>query len=402
MVPTWKVAPRPAALIAALFFTAGIHAQTRPADLRGVYVYTNDVSRISKPVATALTTSLGIPGMDGIVIVIGWSAIEPSPDQYQWVTLDSWIHQANSLGKKIDLIVTAGSDMPSWLFDAAPAGAGAKPLQFTISPHAGATGLCQPEIIAAPWDPAFLSRWDSMLSALSAHLKAIGAYDSITLLRITGINRTTDELRLPAETAQSTGLACVSDSLTTWQNAGYKPSRLVQAWDAITSSFQKSFPDKSFSIAIIPVNAFPAIGEDGAVIKGSPPDQNTSLISLAGRKFPGRLVVQFNFLMPGEAASPAVIGFAQTFGTMAAFQTNEYFGTTGQGAACSEPVTNPTPCTAETFMALMKTGIYPQGVSGPLRAQYIEVFHANATAFPGDILQAHDELIPRRRAARQR
>ena len=112
--------------------------------------------------------------------------------------------------------------------------------------------------------------------------------------------------------------------------------------------------------------------------------------------------MQFNFLMPGEAASSAVTGAAQTYGTLAAFQTNNYFGSTGQGAACSEPVTNPTPCTAQTFLALLQTGIYPLGTTNAMRAQYIEVFPANTNAFPGDILQAHDELteIARHRPAR--
>ncbi|HEV2721541.1 MAG TPA: beta-galactosidase, partial [Thermoanaerobaculia bacterium] len=366
MAPTLS---RALPLLCSLFIAAASHA----ADLRGVYVYTNDLGRLSKPTASAVTASLGILGMDGVVLVIGWSEIEPSMGQFQWTLLDQWLTTAN--GKKIDLIVTAGADTPSWLFDPVP-GAGAKALNFTISPHSGATGQCQSLTMAPPWDTAFLARWDVMLAALSAHLKAVRAYDSITLLRLTGVNRTTDEFRLPAETPQSTGLSCVSDAITIWQQAGYKPSLLLQAWDAITKSFQKSFPDKAFSVAIIPSNPFPAIAEDGTKIKGTVPDQNAPLLTLASQRFPGRLVVQFNFLMPGEAASPDVVGYAQTLGTMAAFQTNEYLGSTGQGAACSEPVTNPTPCTAQTFMTLLETGIYPLGKSNPLRAQYIEVFQS--------------------------
>ena len=383
-------------LICPFLVASALHA----ADLRGVYVYSNDLSRLSKPTANAVMSSLGIVGMDGVVLVIAWSAIEPSMGQFQWTTLDPWL--AAAANKKIDLIVTAGSDEPSWLFQPAPGGAGATALNFTISPHSGATGLCQSLTMAPPWDSAFLARWDVMLAALAAHLKSIGAYDSVTLLRLSGINRTTDELRLPAETPQSTGLACVSDAVTIWRQAGYNPSLLLQGWGAITSSFAKSFPDKAFSIAIIPSNAFPAIAEDGTVIKGTPPDATAPLISLASQKFPNRLVVQFNFLMPGEAASPTVVQYAQTYNTMAAFQTNEYLGSTGQGAACSEPVTNPTPCTAQTFLAMLETGIDPLGAANPLRAQYIEVFQANANAFPGDILQAHDELIPsfRRHAAK--
>jgi hypothetical protein len=399
-----SVAPRPgirAAWLLALLLCGAALAQGQ-ADLRGIYVYSSDVSQISKGYANGVTSSLGVAGMDGIVLVIGWASIEPSMGQYQWSTLDQWMHQAVAAGKKIDLTVTAGINTPSWLFQPAPSGGGATSLTFTISPHGGATGVCDMETIAPPWDAAFLSQWDSLLAALAAHCKAAGTYNAITLLRLTGINRTTDELRLPAETPQSTGLACVSDAVTMWQQAGFRPSLLLQGWDQITSSFQRSFPDKSFSVAIIPQNAFPPIAEDGSVIKGSVPDQNQPLLSLASHKLPARLVVQFNFLMPGEAASATVIQAAQTLGTMAAFQTNNYFGSTGQGAACSEPVTNPTPCTSTTFLTLLQTGIYPLGTSNSLRAQYIEVFPANANAFAGDILQAHDELIPleRRRSVR--
>lgn len=395
-------APRSCLIVLVCFAALAASADDRPADIRGVFVYSNDVSKLSTSSANAVRSSLGIPGMDGIAVVISWSAIEPSMGQYQWTLLDSWLQSAMTAGKKIDLVVMAGASTPSWLFDPQPSGGGAHPLNFTISPHSGATGQCDAETIAAPWDAAFLAQWDAMLVALSAHLKSSGAYGAVALLRITGINRTTDELRLPAETAQTTGLSCVSNAITTWQSAGYKPSLLLQGWDAITSSFKKSFPDKALSIAIIPNNAFPAIAEDGSAIKGTPPDANAPLLALAGQKFPGRVVVQFNFLMPGEAASPAVISSAQTYGTLPAFQTNEYFGSTGQGAACSEPVTNPTPCTAQTFLALLQTGVYPLGTANPMRAMYIEVFHANATAFQGDILQAHDELtvISRRHVAR--
>src|SRR5262249_12853864 len=115
------------------------------------------------------------------------------------------------------------------------------------------------------------------------------------------------------------------------------------------------------------------------------------LIGSANQRFQGHLVVQFDFLMPGEAPSPDVIQAAQNLGTIVAFQTNEYLG--GQGAACSEPVTNPTPCTNSTFLAMLQTGIYPLGQTNTLRAQYIEAFHANVSAFPNATLQAHSALL---------
>jgi uncharacterized protein (TIGR03437 family) len=367
-------------------------AQSLP-DLRGIYIYTNDVSQITKATATALTSSFGLSGVDGVAVVIGWQAIEPSMGQYDWSLLDQWIGQVAGLGKKIDLVVPAGVAEPVWLFQAAPGGAGAKSLSFTVSPHNGATAVCNSEVIAAPWDAAYLSQWDAMLVALAAHLKSAGTYNAVTLLRLTGINRTTEELRLPAEPAQDGGLACVTDAIATWQQAGYKPSLVMQAWNSILGSFAKSFPDKPFGVSLIPTSAaWPPINESGAIVSGSLPDLTQMLITAASQKFPAKLVVQYDFLMPGEAASAEVISSAQTLGTMAAFQTNEYLG--GQGAACSEPVTNPAPCTAATFLTMLEVGIYPQGKTNPLRAQYIEVFHDNAAAFPDSVLTAHGELAP--------
>jgi uncharacterized protein (TIGR03437 family) len=371
-------------VFAILFLSSLAIAQT---DVRGIYIYTNDVSQVTTATASLLNQSFTIPGVDGAAIVIGWNAIETSPGQFQWTLLDQYISRLVSLGKKIDLVVPAGASIPAWLFQAPPAGLGVQQLSFTITPHGGQTDQCQPDNIAAPWDSTYLARWDSMLAALSAHLKSAGTYDNITMVRLTGINRTTEEIRIPNETPQSTGLACVSDATTTWKQAGYTAALLVQAWNSILASYQKSFSDKMFCVSLIPsAAAFPAINNAGF------PDLTQTLMTAAAKKFPGQLVIQFDFLMPGEAVQTDVVTDAQTLGTLAAFQTNEYLG--GQGAACSEPVSNPTPCTASTFMDLLNTGVYPLGPSNPLRSQYIEVFHDNAAAFPADILQAHFELIP--------
>lgn len=361
-------------------------------DLRGIYIYTNDVSTVTNATASQLTQSFSIPGIDGVAIVIGWQAIEPSMGQYSWTLLDQWIGQVSALGKKIDLVVPAGTSIPAWLFLSPPAGAGATQLNFTVTPHSGATGVCDTVNIPAPWDKAFLAQWDAMLAALSAHLKSAGTYNAITLVRLTGINRTTEELRLPAETAASTGLACVSNSIATWQQAGYKPSLLLQGWNAVLASFVKSFPDKSFAVSIIPNNAFPGIAENGSAITGTIGDENDPLIMSAAQQLPGRLVVQFDFLMPGDAAAQQVVDDANNFGTLMAFQTNEYLG--GQGAGCAEPITATVPCTAATFLTMLDAGIYPRTQTSPLRSQYIEVFHANAASFPADILQAHFQILP--------
>jgi hypothetical protein len=153
------------------------------------------------------------------------------------------------------------------------------------------------------------------------------------------------------------------------------------------------FPDKSFSVAIIPNNAFPAIDDSGQIITGNVPDANQPLLALAAQKLAGRLVVQFNFLMTGSDANPAVVQAAQSYGTLMAFQSNNYFGSTGGGAACGGDVTNAVVCSNDTYLAELEEGIYPLTTTHQLRSQYIEVFPANVLALSNAIWQAHLELV---------
>ena len=374
--------------------SANFFRLTRPADLRGIYVYSSDIGSLSSNYAQSVTVSLGVPGVDGLVLVVAWSTLEPTNHIYHWTNLDLWMNQAVATGKKVDLAILAGSSTPDWLFQpSSNNGAGTTPLNFTISPHSGTTSNCIPETIAAPWDTKFLAAWNNMLNVLSHHLKTVNTYSNLTLLRLTGINRTTDELRLPAETAKSTGLDCVSNAPAIWQAAGYTPSNLLSGWSNILSSFQTYFPDKSFSVAIIPQNAFPAIDDNGQIITGKVPDANQPLLALAAQMLAGRLVVQFNFLMTGSNASPAVVQAAQSYGTLTAYQSNNYFGSTGGGAACGGDVVSPVVCSNDTYLSELEEGIYPLTTTNQLRSQYLEVFPANVLALTNAIWQAHRELV---------
>ncbi len=378
-----------------LGLSLAVHAQTST-DLRGIYVSGTDFP-ITKQQSTALAASLSVPGVDGLLLGLAWDSLEPALDQYDWSTLDQWMTLAVSLGKKVELSLPAHSPA-AWLFQPAPGGAGANPLRFTYAPHAGLKG-CFSETIAAPWDPAFLTQFDAMVAAVAAHLKATGTYSSIVNLRLTGINFDSGELHLAGETAQSSGLDCVSDAIATWQNAGYRPSLLLKGWDALTNSFQKSFPDKYFSVAIIAsTHPFPPIGEDGSVIKFTDGKalsvtQNLPLLTLASQKLAGHLIIQNDTLYPGVTVPDQTVQSGQSLGTLTAFQTNLDFGPDG-GASCGPSIQQTAPCTDATFLAELETGIYPLGKSNPLRAQYIEVFAPNVNAMPTATLQAHFELAP--------
>ena len=373
----------------------------QPADLRGIYVNTPLGGGPNNPASAPVTNAIRLPGMDGMFIAGLWSDLETNYNQYDWSHLDKWMSYATTQNKKVNLVIRAGDGIPDWLFLPPTNGPGATRLAFTISPKDGKTDICQTDIVAVPWEPAFLNSWNAYLTNLSAHLKLTGAYSNVTLLRLTGINRTSDELRLPAETPDNnpltgTGMGCVSNAPAIWQTNGYTPAKLLFAWSNLVASFNASFPDKTFCVAMIPNPPqvpFPPIDDSTNLITTNLPDQNAPLLQLAGQMLPGRLVVQFNFLMTSNAANPAVIAAANNYGTLTAYQVNNWFAGSGAGSACGGAVTNPTPCVDNTYLEMLQQRIYPLGATNPLRSQYIEVWATNATVFTNALWQAHLELF---------
>jgi hypothetical protein len=75
-------------------------------DLRGLYVDSNAFP-ISKANAAALTASLSVTGVDGVVLVFGWDGIEPAMGQFQWDALDQWMSIAAAADKKVELSIRA-------------------------------------------------------------------------------------------------------------------------------------------------------------------------------------------------------------------------------------------------------------------------------------------------------
>jgi hypothetical protein len=63
-------------ICAALVLANAAQAQNPPADVRGIYVYTNDISQINTGTANQLTASFNVAGVDGAAVVIGWNAIK--------------------------------------------------------------------------------------------------------------------------------------------------------------------------------------------------------------------------------------------------------------------------------------------------------------------------------------
>jgi len=210
---------------------------------RGVYLYSWDVANGTPPPPNCtancasvqqLGQALQVNGVDGLTLVLDWSVIEPGPGVFIWDSqpnfFDEWIEYVATLGKSVNLTIRAGlgasgGATPSWLFREAHA----TRLQFDASAHQG-LGNCISGSIAAPWDAAFQAQWQNMLAALSGHLQnakagTVSELDTISMIRLTGINRTTDEFRLPEEVGAT--LASCTNPINSIQAWLYPPRAVV-------------------------------------------------------------------------------------------------------------------------------------------------------------------------------
>jgi hypothetical protein len=446
------------------FLFAQTASETSP-DSRGIYLYSlNTVVDKFPSNAPQVTQALTERGVDGFTLVENWSSVEPAPGVFEWDLapegqghFDQWVQLAIAAGKKINLAIRAGQDSPCWLFDAMsqPCGpayagsyAGARQITFQAAAHQGLTvqPVCETVRMAAPWDPVFLREWDRMLAGVAQHLRHTRAYSSVVMVRLTGVNRTTDEFRLPEEILSS---PCIdsdgnlhqnTNAISVWLAAGYRPSLLFLAWDSMATSFEWNFPDRSFNLPIIPIDTghgqypFPEIDEHGCVytsivpktIWNVPPaiPRNTctndvdlktadnqmnamlfSYLAVADFKSAGRLTVEFENLNTSDPASPTVVEAADLLRTRMGFMTNNYLAAlpgAGVGAACSGGFIQPVGCkTSADYLALLNVGIYPClnapsdefCYSDTVRSAYLEVFAPDVLLFPDAIFQAHNELV---------
>lgn len=363
---------------------------------RGIYLY---------PYPYALRNgdwekAMAVPGVDGTAVVLNWAELSPSGKSktYDFTELDRRIALARAHKLGVELVIPAGRGVPAWLFAAPPDGLGLKRLDFVYSHHDGA-GPCVPVAMPPPWEAGYLNAFTDMLGQVAQHLRASGSMDDVRAVKLTGLNTATEELRLPAETPWETGKSCVTDAVTTWREAGYRPGLISQAMMQLAAAFARAFPDKWVALPVILANGFPPIDDRGqALLRGKARGINNALLDglvrTAAQALAARFIVQLDFLIADQPAAPRAVELARTNGLPIAWQTNLFYGGQGKGAACGGKFGQATPCDAASYRTLLERGIHPAGGAGAsAQARFIEVFPFDALAFPTAIAAAHAALM---------
>lgn len=361
---------------------------------RGIYVYSYPRFVENGDYARAMA----IAGVDGAAVVMKWAEIEPKKEVFDFTEFDRRVALVRSHGLAIELVILAGGGAPDWLYAPPPVGAGLRGLKFVFSHHNG-EGKTVPVTMPVPWDAAYVRAFGAMLSGVADHLRETGALPDVAVVKLTGINTDTDEIRLPNETPESTGNRSVTDAVSTWRSAGYRPALVEEAMRGVAAAWARTFPQAWKVLPIIPQNSFPPLGDRGQVLDGQQAPLVLhrlldELVSAADKANRGRFILQMDWLNSDQPVRPRVMEIAGKLNVPVAWQTNFYLGREGKGAGCGGEFGATAPCDNAGFLRLLHAGIAPKGGRGAnAKGLFIEVFPPDVIQFASVVRQAHQDLV---------
>jgi hypothetical protein len=300
------------------------------------------------------------PGIDGIYLRYYWRDLEPSQGKFHWNDLNHDLARTLAAGKKFSIGIHTGGYSPSWLY--AP-GTGIRSIAWSEAPHGGTTG-CTNYTAPVPYDVPYASAYIAMLSALNDHLAARNALPSLTMVKVTPFNDSSEELHLPSSPYKPG--SCQSDAQSAWLALGYRPSLVMAAFKKIYKQMAVIFPDTVFSFNTIQNNSFPGISKDGQKVERSN-DMAEAIIGHALSKTPGRVAVEATNLS-NVPSKPRLVLWAKDRGAIQGWESNEHGGR--HRAGCPDST-----CRVRGYRQLVQFGI-------STGAPYIEIWPNDAISFP--------------------
>lgn len=327
-----------------------------------VYLVTRNIgSEAALPDPEAIAS----PAIDGVFIRIPWDVIQPARDRNDWTLLDRITRPAVAAHKTLSIGVTAGERVPRWLKQ------DGVPFLKVIS---GRRNRCTDTEAAAVWSPQYVRAYIRMIDALKQHLVATGAYDSVRIVKFSGVATHSIELRLAKNNA------CSSTIDQAWADAGYRPSRVAAAWRDMATGIDRAFPNRLLVQTILRKQGFPGIDETGKLIPEKQDRTGDAIVAACIAMLKARCGVQWTALNLNGPMAPRVTD-AHRRGATIGWQANLYEGNAlGSGCQDNRRVATIT-CTAPDYEKMIRRGF-------DLGGSYIEVWEPDVLRFPDAIIAA--------------
>lgn len=167
---------------------------------------------------------------EGVSLRVKWSTIEQTEGDYNWNYIDSILSRVQCQGKRVIISILTGYLTPSWVYSA---GANA------FSYFDNKTG--RQEIIPIPWDAIYHEKLENLIAALG---KKYNNHPNIFLIHVSGPMQRSVEMHLPKS----------AEDKTRWEQIGYTPEKLIDAWKRVLTYYDMYLPNKIWSINLqIPI-----------------------------------------------------------------------------------------------------------------------------------------------------
>jgi uncharacterized protein (TIGR03437 family) len=260
-----------------------------PASIRaplGVYVkvdvqdaidgYNGPASQLHSYLQGLYASLLADPAISGLAIGADWAKHQPSagtsPSSFSWADLDDAFDAAAVAHKPVQLIITPGANMPTWLVNQIPS---CDPLFTSGSAPANCgtvTFVGYPEVQRAeqtmfplPWNAVYQAAWDAFLMQLNARY---GSNPLFVAIAIAGPVGASDEMIFPTSVnttvAQPSGLSVDA----TWaaliqhsfpSNSAYQNTDqvFIDAWKQAIDAYESIFAGVTLFIGADAGDDFP-------------------------------------------------------------------------------------------------------------------------------------------------
>lgn len=299
---------------------------------------------------------LADPAISGITAGVHWDAIQVADpfcsfdrtcafgsDGYDWSYVDDFFAEANAFHKSVQLIITPGTDSPSWLLAQLPTCDGLFSAAGTAPANCGkATFIDFPEaqradgnppVLPLPWNGVYMAAWQDFLVHLNARYNSNPAFVSIALA---GPVCASDEIILPT-TANGSFQASGVEADKAWNTliehsfpfvSSYRNSdqAFIDAWKRTIDAYERIFsgvtlflsPDAGNDLPEFPVplmvhsdNTLWAVDCPSATASPMSCEAKTEILSYFVRaQGPNGKSTQVGGMTASSAKTPGAIGIA--------------------------------------------------------------------------------------------
>lgn len=335
---------------------------------RGIYVTTENIKSAENLPPQEV---FEVEGVDGILIRVNWDLVNPGPGVFNWQILDPILDKVMEKRMKLSIGVVSGIYAPKWIGDIH----GAPFSEFVVAQRG-----CLLRRVYHPWNPIYIEAYTRMMKNLKTYLEKKNAYKNLRIVKMSAFAQQTLELRLPRLPSQvvvdeEDGKSClITDQTKIWQEAGYRPSLILQSYKKILHQLANIFSDKQISQAILHVQGFPYINEQGQLITPEEVTLGDEIVAMATKMLGDRMAFQHtNLNNKGYKLGDRTLSAAER-GSSLGWQTNLWGGPNGSQCFFGEDP-EMRDCDAITYEQTLNVGINHG-------ASYLEVWTADVLAFP--------------------